>query len=150
MQIENLKTPNTPKPGLGDALWVRANGSRPSSSRTEAIAVWLAMFTAAPAHLGVDNAAAVSNLGKLLAGKRRTKPFGLMRDGDVWQRVGHALEARGRLTARCSKVRARTTQEQRERGLESRWNNLGNEMADILAKQGRELAGRWGARFPVD
>ena len=68
-----------------------------SSTRMEAFGLLAALSAPGPTHVGIDNAAVVKRLGRLLTqgGRRRhhrRRPWGLQKDGDVWEFIDRFLQ----------------------------------------------------------
>ena len=66
--------------------------------------VILALKTSRAVHLGVDNLGVVRHVGRLLGGCRDSKPFELLKDGDLLLLIDRMLQRRGLDTVRVSKV----------------------------------------------
>eukprot|EP00969_Alexandrium_andersonii_P235821 10411124-Alexandrium_andersonii.AAC.1 len=124
----------------GIEFWTHALGPMPSSTRAEVVALLLALFAPCPLKVAVDNANAVRTANRILRRECFRRPWGLMRDGDLWQAVQDTVHRRGTQTVVVVKTKGHATQDDLDRGLVSPHDKRGNEHADILAARGRREA----------
>ena len=70
-------------------------GPLQSVQRAEIWGVILALQASCGAHLGVDHLNVVRHVGRLLDGSPRTRPFEILKDGDLLCLVDRMLQLRG-------------------------------------------------------
>eukprot|EP00969_Alexandrium_andersonii_P290552 12842309-Alexandrium_andersonii.AAC.1 len=124
-----------------DGLFTMLAGQRVSSTRAEGCAALLAMLLPVPARLAIDNSAAVRRLRNIVAGVPSPRPWGLMKDGDLWSRVECCARQRGLHSLAVEKVIGHATSQQVQAGQADAIHKFGNEQADELAKAGARQHG---------
>ena len=83
----------------------QAAGPALSSGRMEAMGLYASMAIGQPLNVGVDNASVIKRYAKLRREGRGRKPWGLQRDGDVWQRIEEVMQQRGTMRHRATKAK---------------------------------------------
>ena len=126
--------------------------------RAELWGVILALHSAGLVHMGVDNLNVVREVDKLLDSEFASRPFELVKGGDLILRFNRMLDARGRDTVRITKVKGHADEDMVRTREEDR---IGNDAADEAADYGRRrveipvidarrnLAGVCGRWYPV-
>eukprot|EP00969_Alexandrium_andersonii_P373218 15483491-Alexandrium_andersonii.AAC.1 len=84
--------------------WAPVLGPRVSSTRAELCALLASLQFLAPLHLAFDNKAIVTRLRRMLGHRAAmTKPWHLVRDGDLWVQVHACMQERGWGSVRIKK-----------------------------------------------
>ena len=99
------------------------------------------MQTSRPVHLGVDNADVVGHVGRVLAGRKPSKPLELLVDGDLIGLVQRLVHIRGPGTTAISKVKCHADEGLVRGGRVRELDKVGNDMADHAADLGRRRVG---------
>ena len=135
----------TPTPCCSRGECCRLSFSTPgpvqSVQRAELWGVVLALQAARPVHLGVDNANVVGHVGRILAGKKPSRPFQILLDGDLLLLIRMLISARGEGSTSISKVKGHADDDLVRRGQVRQDDKSGNDLADEAADHGRLGAG---------
>ena len=114
-------------------------GPLQSVQRTELWGVILALQASGGVHLGVDNLNVVRHVGRLLDGGFGTRPFEVLKDGDLLYLIHRLLCLRGFDTVRISKVKGHASEDMvvdgRVRDLDLLGNRSADEAADFLRRR---------------
>ena len=98
-----------------------------------------------PAHIGTDSQAFLTQAQRvqqrLLDGKPQPRPWGTLRDGDLWQQYQQCLQAKGPTSVRLTKVKGHATREDVARGRSTAMHKFGNDTADLAADKAVQLHG---------
>ena len=100
-----------------------------------------------PVHLGVDNTNVVGDVGRVLAGRKPSRPLELLDDGDLIALVQKLVDIRGPGTTAISKVKGHADEGLVRGGRVPELDKIGNDMADQAADLGRR---RFGAALVHD
>ena len=141
----------------GVAQWNKTIGQRCSSTRMELSAWIMALMQPWAVHFATDSASMKSKGDKLIKAAedwmqedgenwiyRRNpcgKPWGLQKDGDLWDLVWNALLSRGPKRQIIKKVKGHATQEEVDSGEVQEEDKRGNDIADKLADCGAQEVG---------
>ena len=136
----------------GVIMWGHMAGQQCHSTRTELAALLIAMLRPIPLHIATDSAALITKAEQLMdaaviwqlsttAQNRTTKnpcgkPWGLQKDGDLWERFWAASLLRGPRTLRLTKVKGHTTLKDQEEGKITAEQRQGNAFSDTAADAG--------------
>ena len=108
-----------------------------SVQRAELWGVILALQASGGVHLGVDNLNVVRHVGRLLDGGFGTRPFEVLKSGDLLYLIHRLLCLRGFDTVRISKVKGHASEDMVVDGRVRDLDLLGNRAADEAADFGR-------------
>ena len=138
----------------GVLMWGNMSGQESHSTRTELAAVLIAMLRPIPLHIASDSQAMIDKANMLIDAailwQLRTstddwttanpcgRPWGLQKDGDLWERFWAASLLRGPRTLKLTKVKGHTTTKDVQSGIITAENREGNRHADIAATLGTE------------
>ena len=151
----------------GLKCWNVSNGLRGSSTRTEIGAALIALQPPIRVNIGVDNAAVVGRTNAMIDHHKRRKRtvlvnkngalrFGgeisplhantplkqkrwnLVKDGDMWETMNNAIQAKGCDYIRLTKVKGHATSQMVEDGKVKPEDKNGNDEADDSADRGAE------------
>jgi hypothetical protein len=112
-----------------------------SSTRTELAAILSAISKPGGIHIALDNRAVVDRGSALINGTFSSrKPWGLLRDGDLWQAFDAAIESRGRHSIKLTWTKGHAPWKQII-GQASHANTIGNSLADRAADDGQNACG---------
>ena len=100
-----------------------------------------ALQASRPVHLGVDNANVVGHVGRVLAGRKPSRPLELLVDGDLIALVQKLVTIRGPKTTAISKVKGHADEGLVRGGRVQELDKIGNDMADQAADLGRRRVG---------
>jgi hypothetical protein len=127
----------------GVTLLGALTGQRCSSTRAELGAGILAIHGPTAVHQGTDSQAYLMRANKILAGVNLTtrKPWGIQKDGDLWQIFEQSATAKGLEAIRITKVKAHSTSEMIATGVTTSRDKHGNDTADRAADAGILLHG---------
>ena len=122
--------------GLG--LFMPIPGQFGSSTRTEIVPGILALSYGLPIKLGADSANFIKMANRIIKDPYYTppKPWGLMPNGDLWCVYQDQMQRRGGGVWPIQKLKAHTAIEDVAKGVISAAHRMGNETADVLARQG--------------
>ena len=109
--------------------------------RAELWGVIAALQASRPVHLGVDNANVVGHVGRVLAGRKPSRPLELLVDGDLIALVQKLVDIRGPGTTAISKVKGHADEGMVRGGRVRELDKIGNDMADRDADLGRRRVG---------
>ncbi len=120
--------------GPGLALQGVVRGPICSSTRTELVGFINAVLAPGPVHYACDNAAVVNRGRAILQDPflDPRKPWGLVRDGDLWDVLQHAVRAKTPDSIAISKVKGHATDRHVLDGVTTQWHKDGNDAADEL------------------
>ena len=105
--------------------------------------VILALQSSDAVHVGVDNLGVVRHVGRLLDGKTASRPFELIKDGDLILLIERMLRLRGLHTVRICKVKGHGVEALVRAGSARDLDRLGNKGADEAADFGRRRVPWW-------
>ena len=119
------------------------NGAFASSNKAEATGTLPALFRTTPLHVGVDNSLAVPTLSKIINGTRtsNSKPWELIPHGDIWKKLGEAIQQRGTETTRITKVKGHATPQHIIDEITTEDHKEGNDIADGRATKAYKCSG---------
>jgi hypothetical protein len=140
----------------GVSIVCALGGQQRSSTRTEMIGAYNALFLPGPVHIGIDSMSTLVKFTKLLKTAamiedspegcpereaRICRPFGKKRlgvtkNGDIWQKLWGAMLAKGSQSIKVTKVLGHATQEDIAQGKSTKDDLEGNHEADRLADEG--------------
>ena len=109
--------------------------------RAELWGVIAALQASRPVHLGVDNANVVGHVGRVLAGRKPSRPLELLVDGDLIALVQKLVDLRGPGTTAISKVKGHADEGLVRGGRVRELDKIGDDMADQAADFGRQRVG---------
>ena len=140
----------------GVIMWGHMAGQQCHSTRTELAARLIAMLRPIPLHIATDSAALIHKAEYLMDAaaiwqlttmtQNRTtknpcgKPWGLQKDGDLWERFWAASLLRGPRTLKLTKVKGHTTIKDVEEGTITHELRKGNDFSDTAADNGAHQA----------
>jgi len=91
-------------------------------------------------HQASDSMAYVKKANKILDGsydrRRRKKPWGLQKDGDLWKIWYEAARHKSRNSIKVSWTKGHATKEQVEQGITTEFNRVTNDISDKVADMG--------------
>jgi len=112
-------------------------GNRSSSTRTELAAGCLALAAEGPIHQATDSMAYQKMATKIINSDwtRRRRPWGITKDGDLWQQFEKLVEAKGAKAIRITWIKGHAQAKHIEQGTTTWQHKEGNDLADSLAER---------------
>ena len=113
-------------------------GQRASSTRSEIMAGIIGAAGPGAIHQATDSMSYCKKVNKLLDGTCLTnrKPWGLQKDGDLWQVLDKLVRQKGAHALKVSWTKGHATQQDIDKGRSSVFHRAGNDRADACADDG--------------
>ncbi len=129
--------------GPGLALQGVVRGPICSSTRTELVGFINAVLAPGPVHYACDNAAVVLKGRAILQDPflDPCKPWGLCRDGDLWDVLQHVIRSKNPKSIAISKVKGHATDQHVLDGLSTPLHKQGNDAGDEIATDALQFFG---------
>ena len=125
----------------GLALWGGVFGPMSDSTRTEIAAGLLALSGPGSVHFASDSLNFVRDANSILegVGHRRTKPWSLMPNGDLWAIFDEHATHKGKHAIKATWVKGHATEQHIAEGVTTHTHKVNNDRVDKLARMGVDL-----------
>ncbi len=124
----------------GVAIYAPMAGIKNSSTRTEIAAGIMGLYSPGAIHQASDSKGYVLRANQILQGnprkRKKRRPWGLTKDGDLWDLFEKASEAKGKKAVKIAWTKGHANHTHIDKGITNEYNMKHNNKADATADKG--------------